>query len=73
MKRQASRLVSCSGKAALSAVQAKRLARHLREKGDKVAAYMCTYCKGAWHVGNTLGTKASRARPQREDDGGLDG
>jgi hypothetical protein len=47
MKRQASRLVSCSGKAALSAVQAKRLARHLREKGDKVAAYRCTYCKGA--------------------------
>lgn len=70
--RRAARIVSCTGKDALSATAAKRLARKIREKGDRVVPYLCTHCR-AWHVGTSL-VHERRRRPRAPiDDGGLDG
>lgn len=65
MKRRPSREVSCSGKGSMTAQDAKRLARHLREKGDRVVPYLCIHCNG-WHVGNTMVKKGNRRRRLEE-------
>jgi hypothetical protein len=65
MTRQASREVGCTGKGALTALVAKTVARSMRERGSKVNTYKCLHC-GAYHVGSSSKTKASRKRPRPE-------
>jgi hypothetical protein len=73
MKRRPSRITACTGKGAMSATAAKKLARAIREKGDRVAPYLCMHCK-KWHVGNSVGKKVFNRRPRPVDDGdGSDG
>ena len=44
------RLVACAGKDALSAGQARKIARRMNAKKKGVNPYRCTFC-GQWHVG----------------------
>jgi hypothetical protein len=64
MKRLPSRAESCTGKGAMSALEAKKLARRIREKGERVIAYRCIHCAGSWHVGNTNTSKGMRRKPE---------
>ncbi len=67
MKRRPSREVACTGKAAMPAVDAKRVARHLSERGDRIVAYRCIHC-GKWHVGNSSGPRTFSRRPRAEPE-----
>jgi hypothetical protein len=48
----------------MSALEAKKLARRIREKGERVIAYRCIHCAGSWHVGNTNTSKGMRRKPE---------
>lgn len=67
--------VECSGKDKMSAVQAKELAKRMRERDRRVDPYHCTFCR-SWHVGskpaaikgNTHGRPPRHLQRQEDDE-----